>query len=67
MGGGHPQNFLSNNFVISADYKSAPKTALGAILKFSIFPPGGAQEPDYTYCKIQDGGRISFISDDRAK
>ena len=66
-GGGQAQKFLSNNFFISADYKSAPKTALGAILKFSIFPPGGAQEPDYAYCKIQDGGRSAFISDDRAK
>ena len=66
-GGGQAQKILSNNFFISADYKSAPKTALDAILKFSIFPPGGAQVPDYAYCKIQDGGRSSFISDNRAK
>jgi hypothetical protein len=58
---------LSHNILISGDYKSIPKTAVGAILKFSIFPPGGAQVPDYAYCKIQDSGRISFISDDSAK
>ena len=58
---------LLNNLFISADYKSVPKTALDAILKFSIFPPGGAQVADYAYCKIQDGGRSTFISEDRAK
>ena len=66
-GGGQAQKILSNNFFISADYKSAPKTALGAILKFSIFPPGGTQVADYMYCKIQDGGRSTFIFEDRAK
>ena len=40
------QKILSNNFFISADYKSVPKTALGSILKFSIFPLGGAQVAD---------------------
>ena len=29
---------MSNNFCITSDYKSAPKTALDAILKFLIFP-----------------------------
>ena len=65
--GEQAQNLFSNKFFVSADYKSAPKTPFGAILKFFIFPPSGAQVPDYAYCKIQDGGRISFIFDDRAK
>ena len=55
VGGGQAQKILSNNFFISADYKSAPKTALDAILKFLIIPPGGAQVP------------VSLIFEDTAK
>ena len=58
---------MSNNLIISTDYESASKTALDAILKLSIFPLGGAHVPDYAYCKIQDGGCSTFISEDRAK
>ena len=66
-GGGQAQKFLSNNFVISAYYKLAPKTTFGANLKFSIFPPGRAQVPDDACWKFQDGGNISFTFNDRAK